>query len=64
MACRILQGRRKGQDLAAALEAWAAARRPLVARAEQLMGELGALAAPSLAMLTVASRQLRSLLAG
>ena len=64
MAARILGGRRKGQALPEALEAWAETRRPLVARAEQLMGELGALAMPSLAMLTVASRQLRSLLAG
>jgi glutamate dehydrogenase len=64
MTTRILGGRKKGLDLPQALEAWAETRRPLVARAEQLMGELGALAQPSLAMLTVASRQLRSLLAG
>jgi NAD-specific glutamate dehydrogenase len=53
-----------GQSLTEGLESWAAARRPLVARAEQLMGELGALAHPTLAMLTVASRQLRSLQSG
>ncbi len=64
MAARILASRKKGQELPQALEAWAETRRPLVARAEQLMGELGALAHPTLAMLTVASRQLRGLLAG
>ena len=64
MAARILSEVKGKTDLAAALAEWAEARRPLVARAEQLMGELGALAQPTLAMLTVASRQLRSLLAG
>jgi len=64
MAARVLGELKGRENLGEALEAWAAARRPLVARAEQLMGELGALAHPTLAMLTVAARQLRSLLAG
>ncbi len=64
MTARILQARGREQSLAAALEAWTENRRSLVMRAEQLMGELGAMAQPSLAMLTVASRQLRSLLSG
>ncbi|HKY96097.1 MAG TPA: NAD-glutamate dehydrogenase domain-containing protein, partial [Kiloniellales bacterium] len=64
MAARVLAEVKGKKNLNHALEDWAEARRPLVARAEQLMGELGALAQPTLAMLTVASRQLRSLLAG
>ena len=43
------------------IDAWAAARRPLVSRAEQLISELKASGTPDLAMLAVANRQLKSL---
>jgi glutamate dehydrogenase len=42
---------------------WAQARRPLIARAEQLIAELRASGNPDLAMLAVANRQLKSLVA-
>ncbi len=43
------------------IEAWAATRGPLVARVDELLGELQAQPAPDLAMLAVASRQLKTL---
>ena len=45
----------------ACLEAWSEARRPQVARTEQLLAELQSVAAPDLAMLAVANQQLKSL---
>jgi len=45
------------------LEDWALPRRPLIARAEQLLAELRASGHPDLAMLAVANRQLKSLVA-
>jgi glutamate dehydrogenase len=43
------------------IDDWAETRRPLVARAEQLLSELRTAGTPDLAMLAVANRQLRSL---
>ncbi len=43
------------------IEAWAEARRPLVARTDQLVTELQATGTPDFAMLAVANRQLKSL---
>ena len=43
------------------IDAWAEGRRPLVARTDQLLAELQAVANPTLAMLAVANRQLKSL---
>ncbi len=45
------------------IEGWSQARRPLIARAEQLIAELRASGNPDLAMLAVANRQLKSLVA-
>ena len=49
---------------AAAVEAWIVRRRPVVERVEQLLAELRAQPAIDLAMLAVANRQLRGLIAG
>ena len=46
------------------IDSWAEARRPLVARTEQLLTELQTAGTPDLAMLAVANRQLRSMVAG
>ena len=43
------------------IDDWAEARRPLIARAEQLVAELRASGNPDLAMLVMANRQLKSL---
>ncbi|SMH48146.1 NAD-glutamate dehydrogenase [Azospirillum agricola] len=48
----------------AAVESWIARRRPVVERVEQLLAELRAQPAIDLAMLAVANRQLRGLIAG
>ena len=48
-------------DPEAAIHAWAARRRPLVARTEQLLTELQSLPSLDLAMLAVASRQLKAM---
>jgi len=45
------------------IDEWSHARRPLIARAEQLIAELRASGNPDLAMLAVANRQLKSLVA-
>ena len=45
------------------IEDWSQARRPLISRAEQLISELRASGNPDLAMLAVANRQLKSLVA-
>jgi glutamate dehydrogenase len=55
-----------GGDLEATglvIDAWADARRPLVARTEQLLSELKAAGTPDLAMLAVTNRQLKSMVA-
>ena len=45
----------------AEIEAWIDERRPMVARTEQLIAELQSIANPSLSMLAVANRQLKSM---
>ncbi len=47
-----------------AIDDWAVARRPLVARTEQLLAELQSTAAPDFAMLAVANRQLKTMVGG
>ncbi len=72
LASRLLDGARAGTpgedapaiDGAALLEAWIARRRAPVERIDQLIAELRALTAVDIAMLTVASRRLRSLVSG
>ncbi len=46
------------------IEGWAEHRKPLITRTEQLLAELKAAGTPDLAMLAVANRQLKSLVAG
>ncbi len=53
-----------GDGEEAAVEAWIARRRPVVERVEQLLTELRIQPAVDLAMLAVANRQLRGLIAG
>jgi len=50
-------------DAGAAITIWVEGRRPAVARAEQLMGELRSVETPTLAMLVVANRALRAMAA-
>jgi glutamate dehydrogenase len=61
LTSRVLQAAQAAGGAAeSALEAWIEARRPVVARAEQLLAELRATPEPDLAMLTVASRALKA----
>jgi glutamate dehydrogenase len=61
LASRVLQAAEAaGSAVDGSLDAWIDARRPVVARAEQRLAELRAIAAPDLAMLTVASRALKT----
>jgi len=63
LTSRVLNvaGVQKGGGAEAALAAWIDARRPLVARAEQLLTELRTVGEPDLAMLAVANRALKSI---
>jgi glutamate dehydrogenase len=61
LAARILSGAADGLPPERLLEDWAETRRPQVTRAEQLLSELQSIAAPDLAMLAVATQQLKSL---
>ena len=58
---RVLAGARPGASPDELIESWAAARRPLVNRTDQLLAELHALGTPTFAMLAVANRQLKSM---
>ena len=58
LTSRVLQAPGGAAD--SSLDAWVEARRPVVARAEQLLAELRATPEPDLAMLTVASRALKA----
>ena len=61
LASRVLQAAEAAHGaVESLLDAWIEARRPVVARAEQLIAELRVIAAPDLAMLTVASRALKT----
>ncbi len=60
LTTRVLSGS-NGAASEALVDDWAEARRPQVARAEQLLLELRGVGNPDLAMLAVANRQLKSL---
>ncbi len=62
LTSRVLNSTGNGAS-PAMIEDWAQARRPLIARAEQLISELRSTGNPDLAMLAVANRQLKSLVA-
>ncbi|MBB3063809.1 NAD-glutamate dehydrogenase [Limibacillus halophilus] len=63
MENRILDGIKAKQNPMQMLDAWTEERRMLVSRAEQMIGELRAAGQPDLAMLAVANRRLKSLVA-
>ncbi len=58
---KVLSSFDGGQPEVAQLEEWADDRRSMVARCEQLIAELQSVAHPTLAMLAVANRQLKSM---
>jgi glutamate dehydrogenase len=60
LTSRVLTAAEKGAA-ESSLDAWINARRPLVARAEQLLAELRTVEEPDLAMLAVANRSLKSI---
>jgi len=62
LARRILTAPDTGRTADEAIEAWADTRRPMVARAEQLLGELQSHANLDFAMLAVAGRQLNAVI--
>jgi glutamate dehydrogenase len=64
LTARVVNGMDGADAANGMIDRWAEARRPLVARTEQLLTELQTLGAPDLAMLAVANRQLRSMVAG
>ena len=64
LTSRVLDGTGGKTAAATVIETWADARRPLVARTEQLLGELQSTGTPDFAMLAVANRQLKSMVAG
>ncbi len=61
LTTRVLSAAKKDGGVERAIEAWIEERRPLVTRTEQLLGELRTVEKPSLAMLTVANRRLKSM---
>ena len=61
---RVVNGIKEASATNGMIDRWAEARRPLVARTEQLLTELQTTGTPDLAMLAVANRQLRSMVAG
>jgi glutamate dehydrogenase len=66
LSAKVIKGNGEPQqvDGTRLIDNWAEQRRPLVARNEQLLTELQAVASPDLAMLAVANRQLKSLVGG
>ena len=64
LTAKVLDGDGKAGSATDQVETWAAARRPMVARTEQLLTELKTTASPDLAMLAVANRQLKSMVGG
>ncbi len=60
----MVNGAGKPGAVEAVIDRWAEAHRPLIQRTEALLAELQATTTPDLAMLEVANRQLRSLVAG
>ena len=61
LTSRVLGGNESLEATEAVIDTWAEGRRPLVARTDQLLGELQAAGTPDLAMLAVANRQLRAM---
>ncbi len=64
LTSRVLDGAKDGEAAGAVIDRWAASRRPVVARTEQLLSELQAIGTPDFAMLAIANRQLKSMVAG
>ena len=64
LTSRVLDGTGGKTATDTVIETWADARRPLVARTEQLLSELQSTGTPDFAMLAVANRQLKSMVAG
>jgi glutamate dehydrogenase len=64
LTTRMLQEAGDGLAADGVIEAWAEQRRPLVVRTQQLLTELQSVGTPDLAMLAVANRQLKSMVAG
>ena len=64
LTARVLEGKSAKDDVGGLIEGWAAQRRPLILRSEQLVQELKASGTPDLAMLAVANRQLKSMVIG
>ena len=65
LTTRIINGTAASKDGAArAIDSWAETRRPMVSRSEQLIIELKAAGTPDFAMLAVANRQMKSMVAG
>ena len=61
LTSRVVNGSGKLDAPGANIDIWSEGRRPLVARTDQLLGELQAAGTPDLAMLAVANRQLRAM---
>ncbi|HMB77385.1 MAG TPA: NAD-glutamate dehydrogenase, partial [Kiloniellaceae bacterium] len=64
LTARVLDGKTAKADVDSSIEGWAVQRRPLILRSEQLVQELKAAGTLDLAMLAVANRQLKSMVAG
>jgi len=64
LTARVVDGLAGAGAANGMIDRWAEAHRPLVARTEQLLTELQSTGTPDLAMLAVANRQLRSMVAG
>ncbi len=64
LTARVVNGITEPGAADGMIDRWAEARRPLVARTEQLLTELQTTGTPDLAMLAVANRQLRSMVGG
>ena len=64
LSLRILERATDGAKPNAVIEAWADARRPMVSRSQQLLGELQTSGSPDFAMLAVANRQLKTMVGG
>ena len=61
LTSRVLTAANEGAAADGSLDSWISTRRPVVARAEQLLAELRAIGEPDLAMLAVANRALKSI---
>ncbi|MHA1600677.1 MAG: NAD-glutamate dehydrogenase [Alphaproteobacteria bacterium] len=64
LTASVVDGIKDASAASGMVDRWIATRRPLVARTEQLLAEMKTTGTPDLAMLAVANRQLRSMVAG